>query len=491
MNKKQKTFFEEKNEPDQAGAVFITETSQIQRHSTPGPTASRSASQSTSRIRKNEELMPLSVAKSASIDSETEKQVILTLKKVQKDMTTIEGKVNIISQIEGPREVLCCKYNEEYDYLAAGYADGIIRVYQSATGEHIFTLTDADVKDVRAPCTSIKHRPVSKIYPITNCFTGTYANGCVKCWSYHFNQCLYTIKEKRQTFGITYHPRFPKFVTYGDDLRVYFYDEESKTQERVLMASENPDKHDGHMSRVFAACFHPRNNYELITGGWDDVVQFWDLRQPYAIRHLSGIHICGEGLDINTKGTEILTCGFQTNDPLQIWDYGSGKGFLVWNQISTIVKSTFCLSLTLAVKLTYRIFFAAIISKFFTQIRLFLVDDQPFTSSYISPISECVACSAQGPSRLLLYCGKYVTKDFIVTGGTDPNLFRLVDLQTTATAACINFLPGAIYCIDIGQPKKKEKEKEREQVRIKSDASLVPKIAFVSTKKLYQVEFTS
>nr|XP_023013340.1 uncharacterized protein LOC111503298 [Leptinotarsa decemlineata] len=173
MNKKQKTFFEEKNEPDQAGAVFITETSQIQRHSTPGPTASRSASQSTSRIRKNEELMPLSVAKSASIDSETEKQVILTLKKVQKDMTTIEGKVNIISQIEGPREVLCCKYNEEYDYLAAGYADGIIRVYQSATGEHIFTLTDADVKDVRAPCTSIKHRPVSKIYPITNCFTGT------------------------------------------------------------------------------------------------------------------------------------------------------------------------------------------------------------------------------------------------------------------------------------------------------------------------------
>lgn len=59
------------------------------------------------------------------------------------------------------------------------------------------------------------------------------------------------------------------------------------------------------MSRVFAACFHPRNNYEFISGGWDDLVHFWDLRQPHAVRHISGIHMCGEGLDINAKGTEV------------------------------------------------------------------------------------------------------------------------------------------------------------------------------------------
>lgn len=179
-------------------------------------------------------------------------------------------------------------------------------MYQSSTGEPVFTLTDSDVKDNRAPVTSIKHRPVSKVYPITNCYTGTYANGCVKCWSYNFNKCIYTIREKRQTFGIVYHPRFPKFVTFGDDLKVYFYDEETKTQERVLTSSDNPETHDGHMSRVFAACFHPKNNYELLTGGWDDVVQFWDLRQPYATRHISGVHMCGEGIDINQRGTEVI-----------------------------------------------------------------------------------------------------------------------------------------------------------------------------------------
>lgn len=69
--------------------------------------------------------------------------------------------------------------------------------------------------------------------------------------------------------------------------------------------SDNPETHDGHMSRVFAACFHPKNNYELLTAGWDDVVQFWDLRQPHAARHISGVHMCGEGLDINQKGTEV------------------------------------------------------------------------------------------------------------------------------------------------------------------------------------------
>lgn len=69
--------------------------------------------------------------------------------------------------------------------------------------------------------------------------------------------------------------------------------------------SNTPGVLDGHTSRVFAACFNPRSNHELITGGWDNVIQFWDARQPFAIRHIAGIHICGDGLDIHPKGTEV------------------------------------------------------------------------------------------------------------------------------------------------------------------------------------------
>ncbi|ERL94164.1 hypothetical protein D910_11446, partial [Dendroctonus ponderosae] len=317
-------------------------------------------------------------------DDEAERRMVEASRRGgAKENILIDGKISIISRIsivnfksialtilrDGKREALCCKYNEEFDYIAVGYADGVIIMYQSGTGEPVFTLTDGDVKENRAPVTSIKHRPVSKIYPITNCYTGTYANGCVKCWSYNFNQCLYTIREKRQTFGIVYHPRFPKFVTFGDDLKVYFYDEETKTQERVLSSSDNPETHDGHMSRVFAACFHPKNNYELLTAGWDDVVQFWDLRQPHAARHISGVHMCGEGLDINQKGTEVLACSWQKEDPLQIFDYGSTK-------------------------------------------RINCLEPDIYNSK--------------------LYCGKYATRDFVVCAGSDPNLIRVVDLQTTA-----------------------------------------------------------
>ncbi|CAH1964093.1 unnamed protein product [Acanthoscelides obtectus] len=362
-------------------------------------------------------------------EQDLEARIRAQLKKTAKENTTIEGKLLLVSQFETPREVLCCKYNEEFDYLAAGGADGVIRVYNSNTMEESFILSDSDVKDNRAPVTCIKHRPVSKTYPITNCFTGTYANGCVKCWSYNFNQCLYTIREKRQTFGIVYHPRFPKFVTFGDDLKVYFYDEESKVQERILAASDNPDKHDGHMSRVFAACFHTKNNYELITGGWDNTVQFWDLRQPYAVRKITGVHMAGEGIDISVSGKEILTAAFQKANQLALWDYGSGR----------------CIS---------------------------VLEPDVYNSK--------------------LYCGKFVTKDFVVTGGTDPNLVRIVDLQTTGTAAAMNFLPGAVYSFDAGQVRKKDVpstiNKDIISTRAKSDASSIPRIGFVSSRRLYQIE---
>lgn len=76
------------------------------------------------------------------------------------------------------------------------------------------------------------------------------------------------------------------------------------------------------------------------------MVFFWDLRQPNAFRHLSGIHMCGDGIDVSTKGTEvslggyfvmlgktylqfyflqILTCGWQRENALSLWDYGTGN----------------------------------------------------------------------------------------------------------------------------------------------------------------------
>ncbi|KAJ8976808.1 hypothetical protein NQ317_012367 [Molorchus minor] len=317
----------------------------IERRTTAGPTILMTQVPRRQKSKDDEtEVAPTSLMEEEILfDTDSDMEKASTWKKQFKDATATDGKITIINQMAADKDALCCKYSEDYDYIAAGYTNGVIRVYSSSTGEEVYTLVDSDVDDKIAPFSeeeSIQPRKRRTVTgekneiavlaadnrtPHTNSraldsdlgilqtsiLRMKHANGYVKCWNYTFSQCLYSIQENRQTYGISYHPRFPKFVTYGDDQRIYFYDEESKVQERVLLPSEMPNTHDGHMSRIFAACFHPRNNYEFISGGWDSVVQFWDLRQPYAIRHLSGIHICGEGLDINAKGTEVLTCAFQ------------------------------------------------------------------------------------------------------------------------------------------------------------------------------------
>lgn len=69
---------------------------------------------------------------------------------------------------ETNREALCIHYNQELDQLAAGYTDGVVRLFKANTMELVHSLTDDDIVASPAPVTNIKHRPLSKNYPITD-----------------------------------------------------------------------------------------------------------------------------------------------------------------------------------------------------------------------------------------------------------------------------------------------------------------------------------
>lgn len=43
----------------------------------------------------------------------------------------------------------------------------------------------------------------------------------------------------------------------------------------------------------------------LLTGGWDNTIQFWDMRVGYSVKSIFGPHISGDSLDICNN--EILT----------------------------------------------------------------------------------------------------------------------------------------------------------------------------------------
>ncbi len=62
----------------------------------------------------------------------------------------------------------------------------------------------------------------------------------------------------------------------------------------------------------------------LLSGGWDNTVQMWDVRAGHSVRSIYGPHICGDALDVNAQG-HILTGSCRPDNALQLWDMGTGK----------------------------------------------------------------------------------------------------------------------------------------------------------------------
>ncbi|KAL4710745.1 hypothetical protein ACJJTC_004390 [Scirpophaga incertulas] len=232
------------------------------------------------------------------------------------------GGVNVLSIIDADRNIMCCKYTEDSKHIAIGLTDGVIGVFDCNTGKSTHTLVDEECQSYPGPVTAIKHRPVSSSHPVTNTLLASYVNGCIKCWQYKYRQCLYTIREKRQTLGLCYHRHYSKFITFGDDAKLNMYHEEAQTQERSFYSSKRKNIFDGHISRIFAVAFNPKSHHELISGGWDNAVVCWDDRQPYATRHFFGVHMCGEGLDFDKSGKQ-TECSIR-NNPGNIYAFDFG-----------------------------------------------------------------------------------------------------------------------------------------------------------------------
>jgi WD40 repeat protein len=87
----------------------------------------------------------------------------------------------------------------------------------------------------------------------------------------------------------------------------------------------------GHSNRIFAAKFVPSDENLIISGGWDNTVQVWDIRLGAAVRSIYGAHICGDALDI--FGNEVLTGSWRPDNQLEIWDFGTGEKItdVKWN----------------------------------------------------------------------------------------------------------------------------------------------------------------
>uniref|UniRef100_A0A7S0YQK3 Anaphase-promoting complex subunit 4 WD40 domain-containing protein n=1 Tax=Hemiselmis tepida TaxID=464990 RepID=A0A7S0YQK3_9CRYP len=214
-------------------------------------------------------------------------------------------------------EVFCTRYSPDGNWVAAACGDGDIKVYSSATGAMQYQLKPQGDRET-APTCCVRFRPNTASSRTKNVLLSVCANGTVRHWHMTSMKCLHTIVEgDNQVYALDYRPDGLKFATAGQDYQVRIYDEATKTLQSTLSGGYGRTKA-GHSNRVFSLKYSVDDPNLILSGGWDNTIQIWDVRQDVPVRSCFGPHITGDAVDL--KGHEILSGSWRPEKQLQVWD---------------------------------------------------------------------------------------------------------------------------------------------------------------------------
>jgi len=151
------------------------------------------------------------------------------------------------------------------------------------------------------------------------------SDGQVVHWNAQSGKYVSTLTEREnQVLCVDYFPDGQKFATAGYDRKIRIYDEQTRNLFQTLYRGDGHSTC-GHSNHVNSLKCHPVQTNILFSGGWDNTVQMWDMRQEKSFRSLSNVTICGDTLDFDASSDSLLTGSCRTRDALQLWDFGTGK----------------------------------------------------------------------------------------------------------------------------------------------------------------------
>lgn len=238
---------------------------------------------------------------------------------------------------DGDNEIFCVRFSPDDLYLAAACGDGSIMVYNSVTGKLAFVLNS---EENRLPTTQVRWRPLQCFSKTKNVLVSVGADGRVVHWHASSGKVLHEIVEPdNQLFCLDYLMDGSQFATAGKRREIRIYDEYTKKLAQVLKGGDSIHT-PGHSNRVFSLKYHPTMRHVLVTGGWDNTVQIWDIREGHAVRAIFGPHICGDAVDVSQDGETILTGSWRVEKQLQLWDFRSEKllDTVPWRTGASIVQ---------------------------------------------------------------------------------------------------------------------------------------------------------
>ena len=240
-------------------------------------------------------------------------------------------------------EVFCVRFSPNDEYIAASYSNGAIRVFRTqdkenkAKGSMEHLLNDGNS---RFPTTQVRWRPEggSSTTKTKNVLVSVNAEGdgninfllifvflllnfllkinlkkknqknnqTTGGVQHHHVKSGKTLHEIKHTnnplFCVDYSPDATLFAVAGRERAIYVYDEATKRPYVTLQGGDSLTTA-GHSNRVFSLKI--KDEHTILTGGWDNTVQIWDMRKKHAVQSIFGVYICGDGLDISKDGTKL------------------------------------------------------------------------------------------------------------------------------------------------------------------------------------------
>ena len=187
-------------------------------------------------------------------------------------------------------ETFCVRFDPNDKYVAAGrvvtlslgQGDGSIKVFNVLTGKQSYVL-NANMKEPM-PTTSIRWRPSSSPAISKNVMITVNANGSVQHWHTTSGKLIHTIYDEfNQLYCADFNSKGTQFATAGKDKAVLFCAKEQvriydETTKKLVAEMSGVSGQPGHSNRVFSVKYDKDDDNILVSGGWDNTIQIWDLR---------------------------------------------------------------------------------------------------------------------------------------------------------------------------------------------------------------------
>ncbi|XP_015175200.1 PREDICTED: WD repeat-containing protein 38-like [Polistes dominula] len=247
------------------------------------------------------------------------------LQQARLSMSSIKDRCRIIHEVRFPdtfNGLYSTRFSADGDIIVACFGTGSIQIRSGETAQLKATLRSGMATSFPVMC--CRFHPLKK-----NTFYASSACGNIfQCNTDNKELIRFISEPKNEVNTIDVSTEGSYLVTGGKDAAVRIYDSETGKPVLTYQKTDADMIHKKvtrfHRMRIFAARFHNIYTNLIITGGWDDTVRIWDIRDGGgSIRTIKGPHICGDAIDL--RESHILTGSWVVRESLQVWDLMSAK----------------------------------------------------------------------------------------------------------------------------------------------------------------------